>query len=179
MIALSPAPTITQVADAPVAFAPERPEDSALVEGLIARAFGPGRLAKTAQRLREGSAPILDLSFVAWSEGEAVGCVRLWPVTIAGAPALFLGPIAVEAAFRRHGVGADLVRLACDAARRAGWKVMLLVGAERFFGPLGFSAAPARDVRLPGPVDQRRVLVCALAPGAAADLSGPVLTLGA
>jgi predicted N-acetyltransferase YhbS len=174
MTALAPAPALSKIA-----FAPERAEDRALAEGLIARAFGPGRLAKTAQRLREGSAPILDLSFMAWSGGEAVGCVRLWPVTIGGAPALFLGPIAVEGEFRRQGVGADLVRLACDAARRAGWRVVLLVGAERFFGPLGFSAGPARDVRLPGPVDQRRVMALALAPGAADDLSGPVRAAGA
>jgi predicted N-acetyltransferase YhbS len=170
MIALAPAPTVSQIA-----FAPERPEDDTRVEGMIARAFGPGRLAKTAQRLREGSAPILGASFVAWCDGEAVGCVRQWPVTIGGAPALFLGPIAVEAAFRRRGVGADLVRLACDAARRSGWRVILLVGAEAFFGPLGFSAERARGVRLPGPVDQRRVLARELTPGAAAHLSGPVL----
>jgi predicted N-acetyltransferase YhbS len=85
----------------------------------------------------------------------------------------------VEAAFRRRGVGADLVRLACDAARRAGWRVIVLVGAERFFGPLGFSPDLAREIRLPGPVDQRRVMARELAPGAAAHLSGPVRAAGA
>jgi predicted N-acetyltransferase YhbS len=172
MIALAPVPAATRIA-----FAPERTEDLSLVERLVARAFGPGRLAKTAQRLREGSAPVLDASFVAWSGDEAVGCVRLWPVMIGGTPALFLGPIAVETAFRGQGIGGELVRLASDAARQAGWRVILLVGAQGFFGPLGFSAALARDVRLPGPVDQLRVLVRELAPGAAADLSGPVRAL--
>ncbi len=153
---------------------PERPQDAGLVEGLIERAFGPGRFAKTAERLRENSAPLLDLSFVAWSEGEAVGCVRQWPVTIGETPALLLGPFAVDEAWRKRGLGASLILHACDAARRAGHGLIILVGDPPFFGPLGFLASPARNVRLPGPVDQRRVLVRALRPGADEGLSGMV-----
>lgn len=152
--------------------APERACDGARVERLIERAFGPGRLAKTAERLREGRAPLLDLSFVAWGGGEAVGAVRLWPVRIGSTPALLLGPIAVEPAWRGQGLGARLVRRAVSAAAIAGWELMVLVGDEPFFGPLGFSAAMARAVRLPGPVDQRRVLAQALVEGAGADLRG-------
>jgi predicted N-acetyltransferase YhbS len=71
--------------------APEREQDFPLVDALIARAFGPGRFVKTAERLREGNHPLLDLSFVAWRDGCAVGCVRLWPIRIGEAPALPLG----------------------------------------------------------------------------------------
>ncbi len=158
---------------------PERPGDAALVEGLSERAFGPGRFAKTAERLRENSTPLLDMSFVAWSEGEAVGCVRQWPVKIDDTPALLLGPFAVEDAWRGRGLGASLILHACDAARRAGHGLIILVGDQPFFGPLGFLAGPARNVRLPGPVDQRRVLVRELRTGAAADLSGLVRAITA
>lgn len=161
-------------ADEDVSLRPERREDAARVEGLIARAFGPGRFAKTAERLREGRTPDLCMSFVAWSGGEAVGCVRQWPVTIGGTPALLLGPFAVEAAWRKRGLGAALVRRACEAAREAGWRLIVLVGDEPFFGPLGFSREAARNVRLPGPVDPRRVLVAELATGAADGLEGLV-----
>src|SRR5580658_386122 len=85
---------------------PERPQDASLVDGLIDRAFGPGRFAKTAERLREGQVPDLALSFVAWLDGQAVGCVRQWRVLIGEAPAVFLGPIAVEEERRREGLGA-------------------------------------------------------------------------
>ena len=153
---------------------PERPRDGALVEGLIARAFGPGRFAKTAERPRENSAPLLDMSFVAWSEGKAVGCARQWPVKIGETPALLLGPFAVEDAWRGQGLGASLILHACDAARRAGHGLIILVGDPPFFGPLGFLAGPAGDVRLPGPVDQRRVLVRALRSGADDNLAGMV-----
>jgi len=154
---------------------PERVADSGVAEGLIARAFGPGRFAKAAERLREGASPLRDLSFVAWRGGEAVGCVRLWSVRIGDKPALLLGPIAVESAWRREGLGADLVRRAVDEATAAAWELIVLVGDAPFFGPLGFSAAPATAVRMPGPVDQRRVMVRELVPGAARDLAGEVV----
>jgi predicted N-acetyltransferase YhbS len=156
---------------------PEEPGDAALVEGLIARAFGPGRFAKAAERLREGRTPARDLSFVAWSGRTAVGAVRLWPVRVGDRKALLLGPIAVEAARRREGLGAELVRDALAAAEAAGWELIVLVGDAPFFGPLGFSDVPARALRMPGPVDQRRVLVRALRAGADDDLAGDVAPL--
>ena len=152
----------------------ERREDRALVEGLVARAFGPGRLAKTAERLREGAEPILDLSFVAWLDGRAVGCVRLWSIRIGETSALLLGPFAVEAEFRKHGLGAALIRAACAAADKAGHEIILLVGDEPFFGPLGFHARLARDLRLPGPVDPRRLLARERAPVGAGAPAGMV-----
>jgi predicted N-acetyltransferase YhbS len=150
----------------------ERPQDAALVDALIARAFGPGRFAKTAERLRENNRPALDLSFIAWTGGKAVGCVRLWPVTIGKTSALLLGPFAVDAAYRRQGLGAALITRACEAAAERGHALILLVGDADYFGPLGFSTA--RGVVLPGPVDRRRVLIRALEAGAADGVAGPV-----
>jgi predicted N-acetyltransferase YhbS len=154
---------------------PERPEDAAAVERLILQAFGPGRFAKAAERLREGRAPLPGLSSAAWDGGRAVGCVRLWPVTIGERLGLLLGPFAVDPAWRSRGLGGALIACACEAAQAAGWALILLVGDEPYFGPLGFAAAPAAKVVLPGPVDRRRVLVRALRAGAEEGLVGPVL----
>jgi predicted N-acetyltransferase YhbS len=154
--------------------APERLADGPLVEGLIARAFGPGRFAKAAERLREGRAPIRSLSFVAWKGDTAVGCVRLWPVTIGATPAILLGPFAVDDPHRKEGLGAALIERACEAAAQAGHGLILLVGDGAYFARLGFGAEPARAVVMPGPVDQRRVLARALRLGADAQLSGGV-----
>jgi predicted N-acetyltransferase YhbS len=68
-----------------------------------------------------------------------------------------------------------LVRRAVAEATAWGAEIIILVGDQPFFGPLGFSAEPAVDVRMPGPVDQRRVMVRALVPGAARDLKGDVI----
>ncbi|HZL00344.1 MAG TPA: N-acetyltransferase [Caulobacteraceae bacterium] len=150
----------------------ERPDDIDAVAALIARAFGPGRFAKAAERLREGNLPILDLSFVAWEVGRAVGCVRLWPIIVGSAPGLLLGPIAVDADHRGQGLGAALIERACAAATAADHAFVLLVGDEPYFGAMGFAGRPARYVIMPDPVDQKRVLARALTAGGADDLFG-------
>jgi len=156
----------------PLVLAPERPSDAPLADALIARAFGPGRFAKAAERLREGASSLGELSRVAWIDGRAVGCVRLWPIAIGETPALLLGPFAVDEAERSAGVGAALIRGACDGARAAGHAVVLLVGDESYFGEFGFSRT--EGVMMPGPVDPSRVLVRALVPGATDGLLGEV-----
>ena len=155
-----------------VALEAELAEDGPAVEALIAAAFGPGRFVKTAQRLRETNRPAPELSFVARRQNRLQGCVRLWPIVIGQTPALFLGPIAVDAACRDQGLGLALVRHACEAASAAGHKLVLLVGDEPFFARAGFTAAAAQGVVMPGPVDQRRVLLRTLTPGADAPVTG-------
>ncbi len=145
------APTRLAPQDAPWRIEIEAPADAAAVEALVLAAFGPGRFAKTAERLRERARTAA--GFVAREEGRIIGSVRLWAITIGGQSALFLGPIAVSAASRRTGLGADLVQACVDHAGDAG---ILLVGDLPYFGRFGFRAAP--DARLGGPVDQRRVL---------------------
>jgi predicted N-acetyltransferase YhbS len=152
---------------------PERSQDAASVNGLIDRAFGPGRHVKAAERLRERNAPALDLSFVAWTGSEVIGCVRMWPIQIGQASALLLGPFAVEDAWRSRGLGSDLIRQACDAAQAAGHGLVLLVGDDPFFAKLGFETVSPGRVTLPGPVDPRRVLWRALKPGATDGVEGP------
>ncbi|MFN3856795.1 MAG: GNAT family N-acetyltransferase [Caulobacter sp.] len=139
-----------------ITYRPEAPGDAPLIDDLIERAFGPGRYAKAAERLREGNRPMLALSFTAWDGAVLAGAVRLWTVHVGDRPILFLGPIAVEPGVRSHGVGQRLVERACEAAAQAGWRSIFLVGDAPYFGRVGF--VPAPDVVMPGPVDQRRVL---------------------
>ena len=131
----------------------ETSADAEAVERLVLAAFGPGRFAKTAERLREGAAPAA--GFVAREADRVIGSVRLWPIRVGARPALFLGPIAVDAASRRAGVGADLVQACLDRAAALDLGV-LLVGDTPYFGRFGF--VPAPGARLQGPVDQARVL---------------------
>ncbi|WP_249138089.1 GNAT family N-acetyltransferase [Phenylobacterium montanum] len=160
-------------ADTPV-IAPETPADLAAVSALIEAAFGPGRYAKAAERLRETNHVLHDLSFTAKARGAVVGCVRQWPIRIGGQPAVFLGPIAVDPAWRHHGLGGILVEQACAAAKDAGHDLIFLVGDMPFFGPHGFEVVKPGSVIMPGPVDPRRELARALKPGALDGLAGPV-----
>ena len=149
----------------------ESPRDAQAVAAIVERAFGPGRYAKAAERLREGNTPRLDLSFVAEIDGRLAGSVRLWPIKVGGRPAMLLGPIAVDADQRGNGLGQTLVEHACEAARAAGEAAVLLVGDAPWFERTGFGHAP--NAVMPGPVDQRRVLVKVLC-DEVGDLSGPV-----
>ena len=69
----------------PLVIRPELAGDADPIERLHERAFGPGRFARTAFRLREGAPHLLDLSFTALVGTLLVGSVRLTPVK-AGAP---------------------------------------------------------------------------------------------
>ena len=166
-------PRTLPVPDLPV-LAPERPEDAAAVGALIDAAFGPGRYAKAAERLRENNTLLPELSFTAHSGHALVGTVRMWPIRIGETPAIFLGPIAVDPSWRSRGLGAALVMRACEATREAGHHLILLVGDPPFFNPLGFSQVPPGRLVMPGPVDPPRLLARALTPGADQGLEGVV-----
>ena len=152
----------------------EQPAHGAEVDALIDAAFGPGRYAKAAERLRETNAPLLDLSMVALEADEVVGCSRIWPIHIGERSALLLGPFAVTPKYRSKGLGGALVEKCCEAAKEAGHDLMLLVGDAPYFEKLGFKPVDMKQVSMPGPVNPRRVLVRELKAGAAEGLSGEV-----
>lgn len=151
---------------------PEQPCHAAAIEALAAAAFGPGRFAKTAYRLREGTAAIAGLCFVASIGGRLVGSIRLSPITIGGSPALLLGPLVVDPAHKSHGHGLALMRAAIAAAAAEGHALIMLVGDEPYYARAGFSKIPRGRVRLPGPVDPDRLLALELVPGALAAVGG-------
>lgn len=133
---------------------PETPADAGQVTALVDSAFGPGRHAKTAERLRETSSPACGL--VVRHDGRVIGSVRLWRIRVGETRALFLGPIAVDATERRAGLGAALVEASLECAAREGVAGVLLVGDLPFFGRFGF--LELSGAAMPGPVDPRRLL---------------------
>ena len=63
----------------------EASADAAAVEALVLAAFGPGRFAKTAERLREDAC--VAVGFVMRDGVTLLGSVRLWSIAIGGTPA--------------------------------------------------------------------------------------------
>ncbi|MBB5752805.1 GNAT family N-acetyltransferase [Prosthecomicrobium pneumaticum] len=150
----------------------ERPVDAAAIDSLHELAFGPGRFARAASILREGTAHDAALSFVALAGERMIGSVRLTPIRIGGRPALLLGPLAVVPEWKGRGAGKALMRTAVAAAAAAGHQVILLVGDEPYYGPFGFRPLAPYRITLPAPADPARVLVCGLVEGALDGLSG-------
>lgn len=148
--------------------------DGAAVEALNADAFGPGRFAKSAYRLREGVKPVASLSFVAVEDGVLRGSVRFWPIRVGGHEELLLGPLAVQSGQRGRGIGIELMQAGIEAAKAGPWRGILLVGDEPYYAKVGFSRLPPGRVKFPGPVDQNRILGLSLKAGELLTLSGEV-----
>lgn len=159
-----------------ITYVSEAPEHAAPLEAVLDHAFGPGRFAKTSERVRERGARFEPtLTRVAMEDGRPVGVCRMWTVSVGSSGlALYLGPLAVEPAAQHHGVGAHLVRACVDAARAAGASAIITVGRAAFFEQIGFSLIPKGRVALPGPVDHSRFLWNVFAPGAGGQLAGMV-----
>jgi predicted N-acetyltransferase YhbS len=152
---------------------PETPADDLAVEALAAAAFGPGRFARAAYRLRGDAPHERDLSFAAEIGGELIGSVRLTRIRIGDRPALLLGPLVVVPPWKDRGCGRALLRLAVETAAEAGHELIILVGDLPYYAPVGFRRVePAGAVIMPAPVNPARLLVAELVAGAADGLSG-------
>src|SRR5262250_2785555 len=90
---------------APFAIRAEKASDVVAREALLDSCFGENRHARTCQRLRDGRAPAEGLALSAVVRGRLVGTLRLWHVSAGGIPALLLGPLAVDSAYRKLGIG--------------------------------------------------------------------------
>ena len=155
----------------------ETAADAVAREDLLEVAFGPARFEKTCERLREGRLPAVAL--VAEVDGRIVGSVRLWAVAAGpGRPALVLGPLAVDGAFRRAGIGARLVGAALNQAAAGGHGAVLLVGDAPYYARFGFTTALTEALWMPGPVERERFLAVELQAGALAGARGLVSPTG-
>ena len=152
----------------------EEAGDASDVEQLVIATFGAGRFAKTAYRLREGVNPVRGLSFVAVDNdsGAVLGSVQFSNIDIGGTPSLLLGPLAVRPELRGKGIGISLMQKGIEEARRQGHATVILVGDEPYYSKVGFAQLPPGQVRLPGPVDPKRLLGLSLKPGALEYISG-------
>jgi predicted N-acetyltransferase YhbS len=164
-----------------VTITPEAAADLPAREALLDRAFGKReRRRKTSERLREGRLPAEGLAFAARNRrGRLIGTLRLWDISAGSAgPALLLGPLAVDCAYQKRGIGAELMRHALAEAKRLGHKTVLLVGDEPYYGRFGFSRAVVDGLSLPGPVELDRFLGLELAAGALKDVEGVISAAG-
>jgi predicted N-acetyltransferase YhbS len=156
----------------------EKASDVAAREALLDVCFGENRHTRTCQRLRDGRAPAEGLAFSAVAQGKIVGTLRLWHVSAGGTRALVLGPLAVDCAFRKLGIGAALISRALAAATARGHRAVLLLGDAAYYSRFGFSAAKTAELKLPGAYEQERLLGLELVPGALDDAWGMIAPAG-
>lgn len=154
---------------------PATDADDAFMEELHAIAFGPGRFAKTAYRIRERFKIDPSLSLVAEVEGTSCGSVWMTPISIGGKNGWMLGPLATHPNFRKLGAGKLLAReVTKRAMARGDGEFVMLVGDRDYYCPLGWEPTIPGNIDFPGPVDPTRVLVFAEDKSLATTLSGPI-----
>ncbi len=156
------------------------PADDRFVEDLQAIAFGPGRFARTAYRVRERFSIDPTLSLIAEVDGQSCGSVWMTPISVGGIDGYMLGPLATHPDFRKRGAGKLLAKeVTRIALERGEGSFVLLVGDRDYYCPLGWVPTIPGAVVWPGPVDPTRVLVYSQDPTMAARLAGPIKAFGA
>lgn len=142
----------------------ERPEDVADIRAVTAAAFSgvehsappiepdgaPGE-ATLVGWLREDPGWIPELSLVAEADGEVVGHAVATRGTLAGRPALGLGPVSVSPARQRDGVGSALMHAILGAADAMGEPLVVLLGSPAYYGRFGFVPASTLGIDSPDP----------------------------
>ncbi len=159
---------------ADVTYLPETPAHDPEIDAINEEAFGPGRFARAAYKIREGGPHERALSFVAADGDTVIASVRMTRISAGEGRALLLGPLAVRPAYKNLGIGRKLVAMALKAANEAGWPAVVLVGDAPYYEPLGFRKVPRGRLSMPRPVDYDRLLVHEIVPGAMETLSGEV-----
>jgi predicted N-acetyltransferase YhbS len=153
----------------------ETQADEPALSQLSAAAFGPGRFARTAYRVREGVPPVAPLSLTGWLDGRLVGGIRFTAIRIGSADGgALLGPLVVDPAVTGKGYGKALVGEGLSRAKGEGFGLVLLVGDMPYYGRFGFTHVTPGRITLPGPVDPARLLAVELLPGALEGAAGQV-----
>ena len=140
--------------------------DPVLVEQLLDRAFEPGRHQRTAYKVRDGSDWLPALSFAAIDGNEhLVGTIQCWPVALtdpAGRahPMIMVGPVAVLPEQQGQGYGQALMTASLSALSPDAPLPQVMIGDPEYYGRFwGFTNAYTGGWDLPGPFEQRRLLV--------------------
>src|SRR5262245_52279011 len=146
---------------------------------LSAEAFGPGRFARSAYRVREGVPPVASLCLCAALNGKLLGGIRFTAIEIGPEHnAALLGPLVVDPAETGKGIGRALVQEGLQRARVEGFGLVLLVGDMPYYGRFGFQPVPFDQITLPAPVDPARLLALELIPGTLSHAVGQVKAYG-
>ena len=156
------------------------PDDEAFVDELQAAAFGPGRFARTAFRVRERFPIDESLSLIAEIDGVPAGVVWMTPLSVGGIDGYWLGPLATSPNYRKRGVGKQLAREVTKLALERGkGSFVILIGDRDYYCPLGWQPTTLGAVEWPGPVDPTRVLLYSEDKTLAARIQGKIGAFGA
>lgn len=158
---------------------PAQRSDCKAIGELHSKIFGPGRFARSAYRVREGSPSREDVSpfcRIACLGPKIIASITFTDIMIGETEgALLLGPVAVDPDYRGRGIGSNLINEGLKTARSAGRSIVLLVGDEPYYARFGFKSIEGGRIIFPGPLDPTRLLGLSLRKDALLQSSGMVI----
>ena len=156
-----------------------KPEPAVLagaVERLYDDVFGPARIHKASYLIRDGVAPVQELSWIALEGDRLVGAIRYWPILVGetGHSALLLGPLAIAQDRAGKGIGRALMFKTLDLAAQLGHDLVLLVGDVDYYKRFGFVPATSHGFVMPGETRPDRLQVAPLKDDVLGRIAGEV-----
>jgi predicted N-acetyltransferase YhbS len=136
----------------------EGADQDAAIELVLDRAFGPGRFAKTSERVREHAAALdRSVSRVAMVGDALIGCCRMSRLNLDAAPIYFLGPLAIDPDWQGHRLARPLIAAALASARATDAIGVLVIGRPALFAAYGFAPIKPGTIAMPGPIPWERL----------------------
>jgi putative acetyltransferase len=155
---------------------PEQPEDVAAIRYVNEHAFNRPAEADLVDKLRQHGK--VTLSLVAVHESQIVGHILFTPVVIESTQrstaAVGLAPMAVLPELQNRGIGALLVNAGLDECRRAGQRIVVVLGHPRYYPRFGFAPASRYGIRSEYDVPDEVFMAIELQPGALTGCAGTV-----
>ena len=123
--------------------------------------------------LRKSSAFIPELSLVAEVDGKIAGHILFTKITVGGAPALALAPLAVLPELQRRGIGSALIEEGHKRAAQLGFGWSIVLGSEKYYPKFGYKMAEEFSINVPEGFPSINFMAKKLSPDAA-PVSGDV-----
>lgn len=156
----------------------EQSDDYAAVAEVNRLAFGQDNEAQLVAELRKAEDFDPSLSLVAECDGGVVGHILFSAIRIetqrGEVGALALAPMAVLPDYQGQGIGSALVREGLEACRRAGQRIVVVLGHAEYYPRFGFTPASEYDVKAPFSVPDEAFMLLGLDSGALDGISGVV-----
>lgn len=147
------------------------------IDQMLKRAFKTGQEARLVEGLRASEDYVPELSLVYATNGSIAGHILFSKALVQDNGSLHevaaLGPLAVDPAFQRSGIGSALMAEGLERCRSCGFPLVFLLGHPEYYPRFGFVPARRYGFELKQfQASDDVFMVCELEPGALDRLQG-------